>query len=137
MPSSGGAGPPRVWLKPIKNNQEIAQEHQWGHNPAETENTKQKPRNTNRGIRSNIAIQTRKTKRSIKRQVSRKDSRKYFSRGETPLELTKIKNATETTENQDKHNKDETHNNNKATTYSQKLKYEVAGRVRREFGSRL
>ena len=82
MPSSGGAGQPRVWLKTYKKNDETIQEHQVGRNPAETENTvNAKPRNTNRGIRSDFAILNRNLKRSLKRQISRNNNRQMHRGG--------------------------------------------------------
>ena len=78
-PSSGGAGQPRVWLTTKKQGENTTQEFQVGHNPAETESTViAKPRNTNRGLRSDFAVLNRKLKRSLKRQISRKSNRQLL-----------------------------------------------------------
>ena len=76
MPSSGGAGQPRVWLRTIENQQGKTQEHTWGRNPAETENTvNAKPRNTNRGIRSRGRKEQRREDRTNKRRIARQTHR--------------------------------------------------------------
>ena len=111
MPSSGGAGQPRVWLKTVKKGEEALQEHT-GQNPAETENTKNLgSRNTKRGIRSESAINIRKMKRSLKRQIARKTHRKS-SRGEIPLEPTTVGKP----QGKDQHNDKQTERNKKFET---------------------
>ena len=120
VPSSGGAGQPRVWLKTVNKGEETAQEYV-SFDPAETKNTfNEKPRNTNRGIRSDFAILNRKIKRSLKRQIARRNHRKS-SRGETPLEPPSGKDA-ETTNNI-KNSNDDSINQTIAFRKLTKIKY--------------
>ena len=96
-PSSGGTGQPPVWLKTIKKGEETHTEYS-SQNPAETESTNiTRSRNTERGLRSEQATNERKMKRSLKRLIARKNTRKC-SRGETPLEPVDRENANKTQE---------------------------------------